>query len=148
MGVGIASLNYLKELVMPPNIKHYVDGFEKDTLKWNQNLTYESMLRTQKKNPSLRHNMEVGKNKHISLFKTKKDSIKEDIKQNIVNGKTNMMVRNISRSDEASAKWKQQLSKDCDSNSFSTGTFTNKNTNIKSNGLERRINRSDEVSSK
>ena len=35
---------------MSPNVKHYFDGFEKDTLKWNQNLTYESMLKTQKKN--------------------------------------------------------------------------------------------------
>ena len=47
-GVGIASLNYLKELTMSPNVKHYFDGFEKDTLKWNQNLTYESMLKTKK----------------------------------------------------------------------------------------------------
>ena len=47
------------------------------------------------------------------------------------------MVRNISRSYEASAKWKQQLSKEYD-------VSTNKNVNIKSNVLERNINRSDE----
>ena len=72
------------------------------------------------------------------LCKTKKELIKEDVKQKLVNGKTNMMVRNISRSYEASAKWKQQLSKEYD-------ISTNKNVNIKSNALERKINRSDEV---
>ena len=59
-GVGIASLNYLKELTMSANIKHYFDGFGKDTLKWNQNLIYESMLKTPKK-PSLLHNTKQGK---------------------------------------------------------------------------------------
>ena len=48
-GAGISSSNYLKELTMSPNVKHYFDGFEKDTFKWNQNLTYESMLITLKK---------------------------------------------------------------------------------------------------
>ena len=110
-------------VIEPPNVKHYFDGFEKDTLKWNQNLTYESMLRTQKKKSSLLHNTKQGKNKHMvrkikrcnkSLYKTRKELIKEDVKQNVVNGKTNMMVWNISRSYEVSAKWKQHLSKDYD----------------------------------
>ena len=86
---------------MSPNVKHYFDGFEKDILKWNQNLTYESMLRTHKKKSSLLHNTKQGKNKHMvrkikrcnkSLCKTRKELIKEDVKQNVVNGKTNMMV--------------------------------------------------------
>ena len=71
-----------------------------------------------------------------SLCKTKKELIREDVKQNFVNVKTNMMVRNISRSYEASAKWKQQLSKEYD-------VYTNKKMNIKSNVLERKINRLD-----
>ena len=109
-GVGIALLNYLKELAMSPNVKYYFDGFEKDTLKWNQNLTYESTLRTQKKKSSLLHNTKRGKNKYMvrkikrctkSLCKTRKELIKDDFKQYVVNGKTNMMVRNISRSFKA-----------------------------------------------
>ena len=88
-GVGIASLNYQKELTMSPNVKNYFDVFEKDTLKWNQNLIYESMLKTQKKKSSLLHNIKQSKNKHMvrkikrctkSLCETKKELIKEDVK--------------------------------------------------------------------
>ena len=75
------------------------------------------MLKSQKKKSLLLHNTKQSKNKHMvrkikrctkSLCKTRKELIKEYIKQNVVSGKTIMIVRNISRSYEASTKWKQQ----------------------------------------
>ena len=50
-GVTFTSLNYIKDLVMPPNIKHCFDGFEqheKYTSRWYKDLTYESFVKNTK----------------------------------------------------------------------------------------------------
>ena len=67
-GVESESLDYIFELVMPLNIKHYFDGFERceDIMcRWNRNRTYDSLLRTEGK--QLHPNLQVkGKPKEKS----------------------------------------------------------------------------------